>query len=104
MLHDRWLKVPSREVPNVDKDYVELKASHWKDKIDAIVLHIQKNPGKYEKANALREEIRNMRRSSLRRVGEFSIENLVFKNLRNSGYIERLITASRRAYDASVSV
>ena len=38
--------------------------------------------------------------SGLETGGEFSVENLVFKILRNSGYIEDLYEAKRRAYDS----
>jgi hypothetical protein len=39
----------------------------------------------------------------LAETGEFSVENLVFKQLRNMGWIERLIDAGSKAYSAIYS-
>jgi hypothetical protein len=45
-----------------------------------------------------------MRKSGLEREGEFSEENLVFKNLRNSGYIGKLNDIIKDEYDDSLSL
>jgi hypothetical protein len=39
-----------------------------------------------------------MRREGLARDGEFAIENLTFKKLRNEGYIEKIIDLISKAY------
>jgi hypothetical protein len=39
-----------------------------------------------------------MRKEGLSRSGEFSVENLVFKKLRNEGYIEKIIELISKAY------
>ena len=43
------------------------------------------------------------RKEGLSKAGEFSIENLVFKNLRNEGWIERLIDAGSNSYSGIYS-
>ena len=40
--------------------------------------------------NQLKEQIRKMRAAGVQKGGEFSIENLVFKELRNKGYLDKL--------------
>jgi hypothetical protein len=40
----------------------------------------------------------DMRKEGLAREGEFSVENLVFKKLRNEGYIEKIIELISKAY------
>jgi hypothetical protein len=40
-----------------------------------------------------------MRNESLRKEGEFSIGNLTFKKLRNTGYIEKIINTITKSYD-----
>jgi len=52
----------------------------------------------------LREKIRTMRRAGLARGGEHSVENLVFKQLRQRGAIERLSTSARAVYDEIMSL
>ena len=43
------------------------------------------------------------RKDGLAKEGEFSIENLVFKRLRNTGWLERLIDAGSNSYSAIYS-
>ena len=45
-----------------------------------------------------------MRKAGLERKGEFAEENLIFKTLRNTGYIGKLNDAIRNEYDRSVSL
>ena len=52
----------------------------------------------YNHALALKKKILEMRRQGLLREGEFSVENLVFKKLRNEGYIEKIIELISKAY------
>jgi hypothetical protein len=40
-----------------------------------------------------------MRKEELAKGGEMAIGNLVFKKLRNSGYIEKLIDLISKSYD-----
>jgi hypothetical protein len=40
-----------------------------------------------------------MRGESLKEKGEFSIGNLTFKKLRNTGYIEKIINIITKSYD-----
>ena len=52
----------------------------------------------------LKEKLRNMRSSALKQGGEFSIENLVFKELRNQGHLERLSNYLRSNQDRRLSL
>ena len=39
--------------------------------------------------NNLKDKVRNMRGAAIKRGGEFSIENLAFKELRNKGLLDK---------------
>jgi hypothetical protein len=52
----------------------------------------------YQYGRKIKSKIMNMRIEGLAREGEFSIENLVFKKLRNEGYIEKIIELISKAY------
>jgi hypothetical protein len=52
----------------------------------------------YNHALAIKKKILEMRRQGLLREGEFSVENLVFKKLRNEGYIEKTIELISKTY------
>ena len=45
-----------------------------------------------------------MRKSGLEKGGEFSIENLTFKYLRNNGYIGKLMKIKRDTMDKKLSL
>jgi hypothetical protein len=44
-----------------------------------------------KKYEALKNKIKKYRQSGLDKAGEFSVENLVFKVLRNTGYLEKMV-------------
>ena len=46
----------------------------------------------------MKDKILKMRREGLAKDGEFSVENLSFKKLRNEGYIEKVIELISKAY------
>jgi len=52
----------------------------------------------------LRKKIKQMRINGLQEEGEYSIGNLVFKSLRNSGHIQKLIDSSRELQDDILSL
>ena len=70
----------------VDEDRITKKTDELMSRIDDITGIENKITG----LRNLKDKIMVMRRVGLEREGEFSEENLVFKNLRNSGYIGKL--------------
>ena len=54
--------------------------------------------------NKLKEKIRTMRGSAIQRGGEFALENLVFKELRNRGYLDKLSKYIRTIEDKNLSL
>jgi hypothetical protein len=52
----------------------------------------------------IKDKIKRMRRSGLAKGGEYSIENLTFKVLRRSGYIEELYNLNQIAYNQLRSI
>ena len=82
----KWLSKPKYEDPKVDKRLLKKKTKDIMDKIDIFI------DGKSDdifEMRKLKEKLRGMRSASLRKGGEFSIENLVFKELRNNGYLSK---------------
>ena len=82
-------------------------------KADALIDSIKmieklKADGKYEEvygeSDRLRDKLSKYRQSGLETGGEFSIENLVFKALRNGSHLEKLSDLKRNAYDQMMSV
>ncbi len=103
---DRWIKKPKFDPPKVDDDDIYKKA----DLIAKEILSLESkllNSGSlpkdsrnlYKRARTLKKKISKMRKEGLSDKGEFSVGNLAFKNLRNDGYIEKLIDVMSQAYD-----
>jgi hypothetical protein len=99
ILEDRWIKSPNYEPPNVNDREVQVKAQ---DLIKQITAAIDSNDT--ADIARLKVKIRNMRRAALDTAGEFSVENLAFKVLRNMGYMERLNTAYVQQQDQELSI
>jgi hypothetical protein len=52
----------------------------------------------------MKDKIKNMRNSSLKKSGENSIENLIFKELRNLGYLDKMNNYIKSREDESLSL
>lgn len=84
--NNKWIKEPKYSPPDVDTSEVKTKANYFKRAIDKVV----KNDVGYQQAKSIKKKIKNYRNAGLQKEGEFSTENLVFKELRNSGYLGKL--------------
>jgi len=103
VLKNEWIRKPSKESPSINKKSIKSKIKSFVDKIEKIES-IKDYEEAQEKGKSLKNKIKKMRKSGLEKSGEFSEENLVFKYLRNNGYIARLFDKMRDSYDKSVSV
>ena len=106
LLEDDWKIKPERKTFEVSEDAVKQKAEHFVKMIKDIEKRFEDE--KYEEvygdADRLREKLRNYRQSGLETGGEFSVENLVFKYLRNTEEIGKVMNLKKDAYDAMMSV
>ena len=102
VLNNEWIKFPTPEKSNFDKDNVKKKAASLMDQIDRVTKLIDEK--KYEEAELYAEKIklkiRKMRKTGLETIGAYSVENLAFKVLRRNDYLEKLSNAKREAYDS----
>jgi len=102
VLNNEWIKFPTPEKSNFDKDNVKKKAASLMDQIDRVTKLIDEK--KYEEAELyaekLKVKIRKMRKTGLETIGAYSVENLAFKVLRRNDYLEKLSNAKREAYDS----
>jgi len=105
LLNNEWIRVPKYNPPEIDYKDVDKKFQG----MSADILNIENivstsdfsnvSPEEvYTLAVKLKKKILEMRKEGLSRSGEFSVENLVFKKLRNEGYIEKIIELISKAY------
>lgn len=96
---DRWIRKPEREDVKLDRASISKKASHLIDTIKSI---IERDAG-INSAEAIERKIYQIRKAGLEDRGEMSVENLVFKQVRNSGIIDSLREYIRRKVDQELS-
>lgn len=101
---NKWITEPSYDPPSIDKRDVYKKAKTFQDDVRILKERVTSVKGEtakdlHDKANLLKKKISKMRKSGLARDGEFSVENLAFKILRNSNVIGDLIDIIANSYD-----
>jgi hypothetical protein len=100
LLRGEWVHHPSPAAPKRNDAVVAAKVESLADQIDEV---LESEPNR-EDIDALVEKIYRMRKAGLAKAGEFSVENLAFKGLRNLGYIDRIWNAREEADDRQLSL
>lgn len=103
---EKWLAEPVKLNPELDLKTTEKKAQSIAECIEHLYEMFKKQQYKqaYEFAGKIKDKIARMRKSGLDKEGIYSPENLAFKMLRNSGYLEKLSSLKIQAYDSMMSV
>ena len=105
LMNDKWLHKPSFENIDIPDEDIEEKAKIFKQQIDKLEKTGKDNPEKsIELINKIKERLKNFRQSGLDKDGEYSLENLAFKNLRNTGYLEKLSKLKNTLIDKTLSL
>jgi hypothetical protein len=89
ILYNKWRKEPSKDKSPVNKLDIIKKVKEFVKKLSDIKKE-EEPDAKLLKLKKLKEKIRAYRKSGLNATGEYSTENLVFKYLRRSGYMDEL--------------
>ena len=96
---NQWLVEPKKIKPEVDDSAVERKKDSVIHDIETALLSKD-----LTKLRAVKEKITKMRKAGLERAGEWSVENLVFKILRNLGLIDQIADKIRELEDQELSL
>ena len=100
LLQDRWLKRPEYNPPSIDDRAINLKVADLAKQIDVAVDRAD-DPADISR---ITDKLRRMRRSGLDTTGEFGVENLTYKILRNLGYLDKLETEFNKQQDQAISI
>jgi hypothetical protein len=100
VMNDEWVSSPRKLKFELDKPSLEKKITQWTEKIDSALE--KSKDGKI--LNDIREKLKEYRKSGLENEGELSYENLVFKFLRRSGYIQKLFDTLNKNIDKELSI
>jgi len=91
-----WISKPKKVSINLKDTYLLKKIKTLKGTIDYF---ISSKCDDVKKLEEFKEKMRNMRSAAIKSGGEFSIENLAFKELRNRGYLDRLTNYIKNVED-----
>lgn len=82
LLNNKWVKKPNYKLPDVDKHLITQKVNKYLDILNKISM-MKDSTKKLDAYGKVFEKIRDARRKATKEEGEFSVDNLVFKVLRN---------------------
>jgi len=97
--NNQWLVEPKKIKPEVDDSAVEAKKDSVIHDIENALLSKD-----LKRLRTVKEKITKMRQAGLERAGEWSVENLVFKILRNLGLIDEITDKIRELEDQELSL
>jgi hypothetical protein len=86
---NEWIRKPIKKIINIDMADVQLKAADIMNIIDELETEID-GEGILKKLKQLKNKIKKYRQTGPNDVGEYSTENIVFKILRNAGYLKKM--------------
>lgn len=110
---NEWLVKPNDNVIKpigLNKFFIKEKTAKLMTDIDNIISMYDKNLNEYDikviglKAKKLFNKIKYIRKYGLINYGEMSSENIIFKILRRSGYIDKLSNLITKTYDLANSI
>jgi hypothetical protein len=106
LMENEWVKFPKKEEFVVNEKKIKQKAEQWMDIIDGALDDAESKslPEAVKLVKKYREKLRKYRTCGLKKEGEFSYENLVFKFLRRNGYIEKLENFKNKITDKRLSL
>jgi predicted nucleotidyltransferase len=106
VLYDEWDVKPEKEDSNIDTKILKSKINHWKSQIDTVVDNATEKDidDAREYIKKFKEKLKKYRSSGLKKEGEYSYENLVFKYLRRSDYLEKLFNLENNLLDKELSL
>lgn len=98
---NRWIARPQMLDLNFEDDYhLQKKVQFYKDMIDKMLADKVSD----DSIDVLKDKIKKMRGDSIAKEGEFAFGNLIFKELRNAGYLDKLNDYKRTSQDKFLSL
>lgn len=91
VVNDEWVKEPTKEdIPEVDQEAIDKAFKPWEKRYKALIAATTDDVEDEAEIDKLIDSLYELRAKGLSTDGEYSIENLVFKEMRNKGYLDNL--------------
>lgn len=99
ILKHKWIKKPTLDHIVYDKDAVKAEVKKWE-----IVINHAIGSNNLDVCRKVKDMLGDYRRAGLSKEGEFSVQNLTYKSLRNEGLIEELMEKIVELHDKILSI
>ena len=85
LIDNKWIEKPKKIHALINDRALRVKSLDLMHSIDHVIEHSE-----LARAKKLKEKIVKMRKDGLEKTGQYGVENLAFKILRNQGYMDKL--------------
>jgi hypothetical protein len=99
--NNKWIIEPKKVSVNLNDPYLLKKINQYEEIIDQFMSSKSDN---LIKMKEFKDKLKSMRQSAIHKGGEFSLENLVFKDLRNRGIIDKFSDYIKNIEDHKLSI
>jgi hypothetical protein len=103
VLYSKWDDIPDKENFEINNKLIISKVKSFEKELKTIEK-MGDSENKIAKIKKLKDKIKNYRQSGLKKEGEFSNENIVFKYLRRSGFMAKLSDIKNNTKDTVLTV
>lgn len=100
LTQDNWMVPPTKQEVNFDDPNLIRKIEDYVSKINGLI----DSNAEDESFKKLKKKFADMRKAGIKQAGEFSQENLIFKELRNKGYLDRMNQYIKSKEDEKLSL
>lgn len=106
VMFDEWVIKPKKDKKDIDVSLLKNKVNNWMSLIDTLLRNLKGEPMEVvqEHLKQFKEKLKKYRTSGLKKDGEYSYENLVFKSLRRNGYIGKVFDFETSSTDKKLSI
>ena len=104
LVKNEWLVEPKPEPYIVDQDSLIRKTKYFIHLINDVLSRDEEDETTIRLLKKIKEKIKRYRQSGLEDDGEYSEENLVFKLLRRTGYLDKLSQTKHKIEDKMMSL
>jgi hypothetical protein len=99
LLHDKWLRFPTKRRANLDQNATKAKY----DKLEKLI-HLALKSKNLKKILEVLKTIKRYRQAGLEKGGEFGPENLAFKALRSQGLLTKLYALKDKLHSEKLTI
>lgn len=109
LLHQKWVHLPDKPEDDIDETTIIKKSKDFMHQITELEDEAYNEPELdsteiLQEIEKLKAKIKSMRQDAIKENGDFGTGNLVFKVLRNSGFLQRITELKKFIIEKTLSI